>query len=166
MREPKCQQQGSSSWTPTSILIAAGPHVTVNTIVGLPFIQATRAIIDLSNMLQTYTQLMHPFPIEHRCAMVHVPIIKEGADCLVHLTAAHQSFIQTIEHLEAYFSCANVVLDEDSVDPHVSLGTCPGMNLPTLQTALAKSSTIGVHRFVGNPMDHYCNPTMSPNDNE
>ncbi len=32
-----------------SILIATGPHVTVNTIVGLPFIQATCMIIDLSD---------------------------------------------------------------------------------------------------------------------
>jgi hypothetical protein len=31
---------------PMSIVIATGPHVTVNTIIGLPFIQATRAIID------------------------------------------------------------------------------------------------------------------------
>ena len=34
---------------PTSILIATGPHVTVNSIVGLPFIQATRAAIDLAD---------------------------------------------------------------------------------------------------------------------
>ena len=33
----------------TSLLIATGPHVTVNMIVGLPFIQATRAVIDLSD---------------------------------------------------------------------------------------------------------------------
>ncbi len=31
----------------TRILIATGPHVTINMIVGLPFIQATCAIIDL-----------------------------------------------------------------------------------------------------------------------
>jgi hypothetical protein len=34
---------------PTSILIATGPHVMVNTIVGLPFIQATCTIIDLAD---------------------------------------------------------------------------------------------------------------------
>ena len=33
----------------TSLLIATGPHVTVNMIVGLPFIQATHAVIDLSD---------------------------------------------------------------------------------------------------------------------
>jgi hypothetical protein len=32
---------------PMSILIATGPHVTVNMIVGLPFIQATWAMIGL-----------------------------------------------------------------------------------------------------------------------
>ena len=34
---------------PTSILVATGPHVTVNMIVGLPFIQATRGIIDFAD---------------------------------------------------------------------------------------------------------------------
>jgi hypothetical protein len=49
---------------------------------------------------------------------MHVPVTKEGADCLAHMTAAHQSLIQTIKHLETYFSLTNVVLNEDSTDRH------------------------------------------------
>ncbi len=60
----------------TSILIATGPHVTVNTIVGLPFIQATRMIIDLSDNVADMRALdASPFPLEYRCAMVHAPIV-------------------------------------------------------------------------------------------
>ena len=65
---------------PTSILIATGPHVTVNMIVGLPFIQATRAVIDLSNNVAELRALdTPPFPLEYHCTMVHVPAtIGEG----------------------------------------------------------------------------------------
>ncbi len=34
-----------------------------------------------------------PFPIEYRRATVHVPVIEEGMDCLVHLAMAHQTLI-------------------------------------------------------------------------
>jgi hypothetical protein len=48
---------------PTSIIIATGPHVTVDTIVGLPFIQATRAIIDLAdNVVDLHALNAPPFP--------------------------------------------------------------------------------------------------------
>jgi hypothetical protein len=63
----------------TSILIATGPHITVNTIVGLPFIQATRMIIDLSDNVADMRALdASPFPLEYRRAMVHVPIVDEA----------------------------------------------------------------------------------------
>jgi hypothetical protein len=49
----------------TSILIATGPQVTVNTIVGLPFIQAIRMIIDLSDNVADMRALdASPFPLE------------------------------------------------------------------------------------------------------
>ncbi len=80
--------------SPTSIVIATGSHVTVNTIVGFPFIQATRAIINLSdNIANLRTIDAPPFLIEYRCTMVHVPVIKEGADCPVHLTATKAALI-------------------------------------------------------------------------
>jgi hypothetical protein len=52
--------------SPTSIFIATGPHVTVNTIVGLPFIQATQAIIDLSDNIADLRMInAPPFSIEY-----------------------------------------------------------------------------------------------------
>ncbi len=112
---------------PTGIIIATGPHVTVKTIVGLPFIQATQAIIDLSDNVADLCAIdAPPFPIEYHCATVHLPVIKEGADCPVHLTATEAALIQDIKCLEAYFSTINVVMDKDSVDRHVLFGTRPG----------------------------------------
>jgi hypothetical protein len=103
-----------------------------------------------------------PFPIEYRCAMVHVPTIKEGTDCQVRLTMVDQQLIVTIEHLKAYFSAADMVLDDNSRDRHVSFCTHPGKSFPTLQTTLSNTSKLGATGFVGNPMDHYCDPGMGP----
>ncbi len=61
---------------PTSILIATGPHVTVNMIVGLPFIQATRAIIDLlDNVTELRALDAPPFPLKFCRATVHVAVM-------------------------------------------------------------------------------------------
>ncbi len=57
-----------------------------------------------------------------------------------------------------------MVSDDDSGDCHVSFGNQPGKRFSTLQTALSNASTLGVSGFVGNPMDHYCDPGMGPDD--
>jgi hypothetical protein len=95
--------------------------------------------------------------------MGHVPTIEDGADRPVHLTTANRTLIKTIEHLEAYFSSADMVSDEDSGDRHVSFSTLPGKRFPTLQTALSHSTKLGASGFMGNPMDHYCDPGMGTN---
>jgi hypothetical protein len=48
-------------------------------IVGLPFIQATRGIIDFADNVADLRALDgHPFPIEYRRATVHVPVMERG----------------------------------------------------------------------------------------
>jgi hypothetical protein len=143
-----------------SIVIATGPHVTVNTIVGLPFIQAPRAIIDLfDNVANLRTIDALPFHIKYRRATVHVPVIEEGADRPVHLTATKAALIQDIERLEAYFSTINVVMDEDSIDCHVSFSSCPGGCFPALLP-------MSPNWFVESPMDYYSVLGMGPINNQ
>ena len=85
----------------TSILIATGPHATVNTIIGLPFIQATRMIINLSNNFADMRALnASPFPLEYHPAAVHVPIVDEAGAAPTHLSTVHQDLIKEIEALE------------------------------------------------------------------
>jgi hypothetical protein len=133
--------------------------------VGLPFIQATRAIINLSDEVADLRAIDHPpYPIEYRRATVHVPTIEEGADRPVHLTEAESEIIQTLEHLKAYFSAAELISNGASPDRHVSFGTCPGKRFPTLQTALSQASMLGTTGFVGDPMEHYCDPELGPDN--
>ncbi len=95
---------------------------------------------------------------------MHVPTIEEGANCPVHLTEAKLEVIQTLKNLEAYFSSAELISADGSTDCHVSLGTVPGKQFPMLQTALSQASKLGVTGFVGDPMEHYCDPELGPDN--
>ena len=153
----------------TSLLIATGPHVTVNAIIGLPFIQATRAVIDLADNVAELRALdAPPFPLEYCRATVHVPIVDEGNEHPVHMAGAYDDLIAEINALERYFTSANLVRaeSEDTVDGSrsVHFGARPvtsnHVSQTTLQSALAHSTKLGSSGFVGDPMDHYGDPDM------
>jgi hypothetical protein len=96
----------------TSILIATGPHVTVNTIVGLPFILATRMIINLSDNVADMRVLnASPFLLEYRRAAVHVPIVDEAGAAPTHLSTTHQDLIEEIKAVEQQFAASSFVAD-------------------------------------------------------
>ena len=60
----------------TSLLVAAGPNVAVNLILGLPFIKATGMIVDLiDNVCQAKHLLCNPFPIDFRKATKSIPAL-------------------------------------------------------------------------------------------
>jgi hypothetical protein len=153
----------------TSILIATGPHVTVNAIIGLPFIQATRAVIDLTDNVAELRALdAPPFPLEYRRATVHVPIVDEGNEHPVHMAGAYDDLITEINALEGHFRSANLVRvkSDDMVDGSrsVHFGARPvissHVSQTTLQSALTHSTKSGSSGFVGDPMDNYSDPNM------
>ena len=60
----------------TSLLIATGPNVTVNTILVLPFIQQTRMVIDAADQVAKLHVLdAPPFPINFGHTMCTVPAV-------------------------------------------------------------------------------------------
>ena len=59
----------------TSFLVAAGPDVAVNLILGLPFIKATGLICDfVDNVCQAKHLLCDPFPIDFKRALKSIPV--------------------------------------------------------------------------------------------
>ena len=59
----------------TSLLVAAGPDVAVNLILGLPFIKATGMIGDfVDNVCQAKHLLCEPFPIDFKRATKSIPV--------------------------------------------------------------------------------------------
>jgi hypothetical protein len=147
---------------PTSILIATGPHVTVNMIVGLPCIQATRDMIDLAdNVAELRALNAPPFPLEYRRATVHVPAaIGEGDKQPVHLASAHVNMINKINALERYFTSVNVTqaskVEIGHGSRHVHFGATPFRRNHPSPVA---NSDAGGRGFVVDPMDIYSDPS-------
>ena len=142
---------------PTSLLIATGPHVTVNTIVGLPFIQATGMVIDLSDHVADLRALdTVPFPIEYRRATVHVPVVGEGA-APVNL-ANYGDLIAEIENLERHFAnqiALTTTLDPAASVPHVTFGSSTGHTFGASQTSVHDSILHGKTGLVHRPLDEF-----------
>jgi hypothetical protein len=147
----------------TSILIATGPHVTVDTIVGLPFIQATCMLINLSNNVADMHVLNASlFPLEYCCAAVHVPIVDEAGAAPTHLSTAHQDLIKEIKALEQQFAASSFVTDvpNNSAIKHVSFGS-RAVGQPMLSTtgnpisAIHQDSLLGKHGLFDTPMEYY-----------
>ncbi len=66
--------------SPTSFVIAAGPQVSVNTVLSLPLITATSMIIDyIDNVVEAKHLDCPPFKIEFRRATKHIPAIEDDA---------------------------------------------------------------------------------------
>jgi hypothetical protein len=128
----------------TSFLIATGPHVSVNTILGLPFMQGTGMILDLVDNLAECKYLDCPaFPIDYQRTSNHVPVtdetsatvqVAESAKIIEELTNLERyyeakvqagSLVGNIGKLAVHFgtkSAANaVIIDSDSVNSAV----CP-----------------------------------------
>jgi hypothetical protein len=87
----------------TSLLIAAGPDVTVNLILGLPFIKATRMIADfVDNVCQAKHLLVDPFLINFKRAMKSIPAI--GSCNSASHCAKYKEVHQALGLLNAYFA--------------------------------------------------------------
>jgi hypothetical protein len=87
----------------SSLMIATGPHVSVNIILGLPFMQGTGMILNLVDNLAECKYLdCPPFPIDFQHMSNHVPVTdKPSAE--VQVTGIYRDVIRKIEHLEQYY---------------------------------------------------------------
>jgi hypothetical protein len=66
--------------SPTSFVVATGPQVSVNTVLGLPLITATGMIIDyIDNVVEAKHLDCPPFKIEFRHATKHIPAFEDDA---------------------------------------------------------------------------------------
>jgi hypothetical protein len=84
-------------------MVAVGPNVTVNTILGLPFIKQTKMIVNAADQVAELRALdALPFPINFRRAQCHVPTIDETK---VHVNVAqYANVIQETDNIEKLYS--------------------------------------------------------------
>ena len=98
-----------------SLIVATGPNVSVNTIIGLPFMKATGMIMDLVDEVMECKYLdCPPFPVDFRRTSNHVPVMDdEGTP--IHHAASHIQLIDEIRNLERYYD-AKVTAGSPSVE--------------------------------------------------
>jgi hypothetical protein len=88
---------------PTTLLVACGPNVTVNTILGLPFIQGTRMVLDASDQVAELRALdTPPFALDFRRAMCTVPPVSGTTD--EGIAARYASIINEVTRIEVMYS--------------------------------------------------------------
>ena len=88
---------------PTTLLVACGPNVTVNTIFGLPFIQGTRMVLDASDQVAELRALdTPPFALDFRHTMCTVPPITGPPD--EGIAARYASIIKEVDKIVAMYS--------------------------------------------------------------
>jgi hypothetical protein len=87
-----------------SFMVATGPHVLVNMIIGLPFIKGVGMIIDTVNDMAECKYLeCPPFPIDYRRTSNQVPVMDEPSVPVHHAHTYFQQTIRKIENLEQYY---------------------------------------------------------------
>ena len=98
--------------TPTSLVVATGPDVTVNAILGLPFITQTKMVIDTADQVAELRAFdTPPFPIDFRRAMCAIPVIGEAAATAN--AALHADVVAEIEAIEAHIYGKSALLSRE-----------------------------------------------------
>ncbi len=134
----------------TSLLIAAGPDVAVNLILGLPFIKATGMIVDfIDNVCDAKHLICAPFPIDFCRATKSIPVVGD-CDAGSHSVEFHE-VLRALGSIKAYFA-AN------------ASGTTPSGN-PAASHTRVITPLIGVPDNVTFDLNHrWVPPSKSAND--
>jgi hypothetical protein len=94
----------TSDGNDSSFMVATGPHVSVNTIVGLPFIKGVGMIIDTVDDVAECKYLdCPPFPIDYQRTSNQVPAMDEPSVPVHHARPHFLETIREIENLEQYY---------------------------------------------------------------
>ncbi len=115
----------------TSLLVAAGPDVAVNLILGLPFIKATGMIIDfINNVCDARHLICDPFPIDFRCSTKSIPVCGDR-DAASH-SIKIQEVLCALGSIKAYFTAhATSTLPSGNHAAHKSPATTSSVSKPS-----------------------------------
>jgi hypothetical protein len=105
-----------------TLLVAVGPDVAVNIVLGLPFITATGMVADfVNNVCEVKNLLCEPFPIDFKCATKSIPVFQSSADCSQCLGRDVTSILHALGLLRSYYDKSH-----DGKLPHIIRQT-PGV---------------------------------------
>jgi hypothetical protein len=85
-------------------MIAMGPTISVNAIIGLPFMKATGMILDLVDKVVDCKYLdCPPFPVDFCRTSNHIPVMDKPSSTPANHTALYIQMIQEVENVERYY---------------------------------------------------------------
>jgi len=132
--------------TPTSFLVATGRDVTVNAILGLPFIQQTKMVIDAADMVAELKALdTPPFQIDFRTAMCAVPPVDAGT---ASTAVNHADIIREIENIEAF-----MIAKKPTIEPQGILLPAKRARRVDFSDASSCDGTVTSHATIGPAVD-------------
>jgi hypothetical protein len=89
----------------SSLMVATGPNVSVNTILGLPFMEATGMILDLVDKVVDCKYLnCPPFPVDFCRTSNHVPVLDDPSNTPANHAPSHLQIIKEVENIERYYN--------------------------------------------------------------
>ena len=141
--QPYLTHDGST----TSIIIATGPQVSVNAIIGLPFIEATGMIIDtVDNVVKAKNLVCKPFPIEFFSAAKYVPAISDdrAAICSIKFEEVQSIIAKTNEYIASVCTSNKILPSATRIcitEPRKPVGATSNANSVT--TILTNRSMTG-----------------------
>jgi hypothetical protein len=98
---PYRTREGNTS----SLMVASGPNVSVNTFLGLPFMDATGMILDLVNEVVDCKYLnCHPFPVDFCQTSNHVPVLDNPSNTPANHAPSHLQIIKEVGNIERYYN--------------------------------------------------------------
>ncbi len=94
-------QEGNSA----SLMVAMGPNVSINNIIGLPFMKAMGMIPDLDDEVIVDCKYLNcpPFLVDFHRTSNHVPVMVKPSSTPAHHAALYNQMIQEGENLERYY---------------------------------------------------------------
>jgi hypothetical protein len=88
-----------------SLMVMTGPNVSINTIIGLPFMKARGMILDIVNTVLDCRYLdCPPFPVDFCRTSNHMPVMDGPSDTPANHTMSHIQIIKEVENIECYIN--------------------------------------------------------------
>jgi hypothetical protein len=150
---PYRTQEGDTS----SLMVATGPNVSVNTILGLPFMEATGMILDLVDKVVDCKYLdCPPFLVDFCRTSNHVPVLDDPSNTPANHAPSHLQIIKEVENIELYYN-AKVLADGSTLTPkalavHFGLKSPVCTEVDTDRSSTASHSTTDMStRWVPSP---------------
>ncbi len=134
----------------TSLMVAAGPDVAVNIVLGLPFIKATGMVANfVDNVCEAKNLLCEPFPIDFKRATKSIPVFQSSLDRTACIGSEAISILHVLGLLRSHYdqSC-------DQQSPEGTENSCKRVAEPSSGTL------IKAVRF----NDRWVPPGLSAND--